>query len=270
MDTELNFSKIATGFNEYILDLQNKICKALEEVDGKARFVEDTWVREEGGGGKTRVIAGGNIFEKGGVSTSMVYGELPYAMQQAFKVGINNFFAAGLSLVLHPGNPYIPTVHANWRYFELFDMEGKIIDSWFGGGSDLTPYYLFEEDAVHFHTTYKNAIDPFGTDLYPAYKKNCDEYFVNKHRNDEARGIGGVFYDYLRPKNVKDALHKAIHHKPLKYLHRLFQKYFHRRSPVFFHRHLLLLPMYLLQTWPCRQLLPKLCIFYFEDPKCIH
>ena len=205
MNTELNFSKIAVGFNEYILDLQNIICKALEEADGKARFTEDAWVREEGGGGKTRVIAGGNIFEKGGVSTSMVYGELPYAMQQTFKVGINNFFAAGLSLVLHPANPYIPTVHANWRYFELFDMEGKIIDSWFGGGSDLTPYYLFEEDAIHFHTTYKNAIEPFGKDLYPAYKKNCDEYFVNKHRNDESRGIGGVFYDYLRPKNVKDA-----------------------------------------------------------------
>ena len=205
MNTELNFSKIAVGFNEYILGLQNIICKALEEADGKARFTEDAWVREEGGGGKTRVIAGGNIFEKGGVSTSMVYGELPYAMQQTFKVGINNFFAAGLSLVLHPANPYIPTVHANWRYFELFDMEGKIIDRWFGGGSDLTPYYLFEEDAIHFHTTYKNAIDPFGKELYPAYKKNCDEYFVNKHRNDEARGIGGVFYDYLRPKNEKDA-----------------------------------------------------------------
>jgi coproporphyrinogen III oxidase len=205
MNTQLNFSKIAAGFNKYILDLQNKICKALEEADGKAAFKEDTWIREEGGGGKTRVIANGNIFEKGGVSTSLVYGELPYAMQQAFKVGINNFFAAGLSLVLHPLNPYIPTVHANWRYFELFDMEGKIIDRWFGGGSDLTPYYLFEEDAIHFHTTYKNAIDPFGKELYPAYKKNCDEYFVNKHRGNEARGIGGVFYDYLRPKNEKDA-----------------------------------------------------------------
>jgi len=205
MEPELHFSNLAIRFNEFILDLQNKICKGLEDVDGKAKFFEDKWTREEGGGGITRVTANGNIFEKGGVSTSKVYGELPYAMQQAFNVGINNFFAAGLSLVIHPANPYVPTVHANWRYFELFDMEGKIIDRWFGGGTDLTPYYLFEEDAVHFHSTLKNAIDPFGENLYPAYKKNCDEYFINKHRNNEARGIGGLFYDYLRPTNEKDA-----------------------------------------------------------------
>jgi coproporphyrinogen III oxidase len=108
-------------------------------------------------------------------------------------------------LVIHPLNPYVPTVHANWRYFELYDEKGVIIDRWFGGGADLTPYYLFEEDARHFHQTLKNAIDPFGDDLYFKYKKNCDAYFSNAHRNNEMRGIGGVFYDYLRPSNDEDA-----------------------------------------------------------------
>lgn len=204
MNTDFTYSKIAEEFNRYILDLQNKICTALEETDGN-KFIEDAWTREEGGGGISRVISNGNVFEKGGVNTSKVFGKLPDTMQQAFKVGESNFFAAGISLVIHPKNPHVPTVHANWRYFELYDAEGKQIDSWFGGGSDLTPYYLFEEDAIHFHQTFKNAIDPFGKELYPAYKKNCDEYFVNKHRNNEARGIGGVFYDYLRPKDEEDA-----------------------------------------------------------------
>ena len=204
MDSNFTYSKIATEFNGYILELQNKICAALEEVDGE-KFIEDAWIREEGGGGLTRVIQKGNVFEKGGVNTSKVFGKLPDTMQQAFNVEESNFFAGGISLVIHPQNPYVPTVHANWRYFELFDGEENIIDSWFGGGTDLTPYYLFEEDARHFHTTFKNAMEPFGDELYPAYKKNCDEYFVNKHRNNEARGIGGVFYDYLRPKNEEAA-----------------------------------------------------------------
>lgn len=187
----------------YIDALQNSICSALEEADGN-KFIEDPWVREEGGGGTSRIISKGNIFEKGGVNTSNVFGKLPETMQQAFKVGDSNFFAAGISLVLHPKNPYVPTVHANWRYFELYDADGNKIDSWFGGGSDLTPYYLFDDDGKHFHQTFKTAIDPFGEELYPLYKKNCDEYFVNKHRNNEARGIGGVFYDYLRPKDEED------------------------------------------------------------------
>jgi coproporphyrinogen III oxidase len=135
----------------------------------------------------------------------MVHGELPKAMQQAFDVGNNNFFACGLSLVIHPLNPYVPTVHANWRYFELYDEQNKIMDRWFGGGSDLTPYYIFEEDCRHFHGCLKHAMGPFGDDLYQKYKKHCDEYFINKHRNGEARGIGGVFYDYLRPKDNEDA-----------------------------------------------------------------
>lgn len=193
-------------FNAYLLDLQNRICKGLEEVDGKAVFIEDRWDREEGGGGISRVISNGNVFEKGGVNTSAVYGALPATMQQAFGVGESNFFACGLSLVIHPLNPYVPTVHANWRYFELYDKEGKKIDSWFGGGSDLTPYYHSEEDGRHFHSTLKAAMDPFGDEKYPQYKKHCDEYFINRHRANEARGIGGVFYDYLRPVNEEDEL----------------------------------------------------------------
>ncbi len=190
---------IKEQFTNYIHSLQDTICAGLERADGSAKFQEDTWERPEGGGGKTRVISGGSVFEKGGVNTSVVHGALPLAMQQAFGVGESNFFAVGLSLVIHPLNPNVPTVHANWRYFELTDNDGNRLDSWFGGGTDLTPYYLFEGDAVHFHSTLKNAIEPFGADLYPVYKKHCDEYFANKHRGDEMRGIGGVFYDYLRP-----------------------------------------------------------------------
>jgi len=192
-------------FIEYIHDLQHKICSELERVDGKARFIEDKWERAEGGGGISRIIAEGDVFEKGGVNTSVVYGSLPETMKDAFKVGESEFFAAGLSLVIHPLNPYVPTVHANWRYFELYNAKGAKQDSWFGGGSDLTPYYIFEEDGRHFHTTLKNAMDPFGAELYPKYKQDCDAYFINKHRNNEARGIGGVFYDYLRPKNNDEA-----------------------------------------------------------------
>ncbi len=196
---------IKDRFQKYLSELQLKITSALEEVDGKAKFIQDPWVREEGGGGLSMVISDGNVFEKGGVNTSAVHGPLPLAMQQAFGVGESNFFACGLSLVIHPLNPYVPTVHANWRYFELYDKEGKLIDSWFGGGSDLTPYYIFEEDGNHFHSTLKKALDPFGEELYNQYKTNCDNYFINKHRENEARGIGGVFYDYLRPKDEADA-----------------------------------------------------------------
>ncbi len=188
----------------FIETLQNRICEALEKADGKAKFLEDKWERAEGGGGKTRVIQNGNIFEKGGVNTSEVYGDVTDAMRLQLGIDGKSWFACGLSLVMHPNNPYVPTVHANWRYFELYNVEGNIIDSWFGGGSDLTPYYLFEEDAKHFHQTFKIAIEPFGDGLYNEYKKNCDEYFINKHRNNEARGIGGVFYDYLRPENEED------------------------------------------------------------------
>ena len=193
-------------FTSYLHTLQDSICTALENADGKSRFIEDRWDRPEGGGGISRVIADGNVFEKGGVNTSVVHGELPKAMQDAFHVEDSRFFACGLSLVLHPLNPHVPTVHANWRYFELYDRNGNRQDSWFGGGSDLTPYYIYPEDGKHFHQQLKKAMDPFGEELYPKYKQHCDEYFINKHRNNEARGIGGVFYDYLRPRDEEDGL----------------------------------------------------------------
>ncbi|MCM4160603.1 oxygen-dependent coproporphyrinogen oxidase [Antarcticibacterium flavum] len=184
-------------FYKYIEQLQDRITTALEEIDGKAKFRQDLWERTEGGGGRTRVIENGNVFEKGGVNISAVYGPLAPAMQQYFKVGEVDFFACGLSLVLHPKNPMVPTVHANWRYFEMYDKEGNTIDQWFGGGQDLTPYYLFEEDAVHFHKICKRACDTHDPDFYSRYKKQCDEYFWNSHRN-EARGIGGLFFDYCK------------------------------------------------------------------------
>lgn len=189
-------------FVPFIHQLQNDICAALEQADGKAKFREDRWTRPEGGGGITRVISGGNVFQKGGVNTSVVSGKLPPVMAQQFKVADDsNFLAAGLSLVIHPENPYVPTVHANWRYFELYGEDGQIQDSWFGGGADLTPYYIHEEDGIHFHRTFKDACGAY----YEPYKRQCDEYFVNKHRNNEARGIGGVFYDYLRPSAERTA-----------------------------------------------------------------
>src|SRR5688500_17361913 len=120
-------------------------------------------------------------------------------MRDAFGVSGRYFYACGLSLVIHPLNPFVPTVHANWRYFELYSDEHKVIDRWFGGGSDLTPYYVFEEDGKHFHSTLNQAMQPFGENLYNKYKDQCHKYFINQHRNNEARGIGGVFYDYLRP-----------------------------------------------------------------------
>ncbi|QHS60296.1 oxygen-dependent coproporphyrinogen oxidase [Chitinophaga agri] len=190
---------IKDNFISLIHRLQDDICTALENIDGKATFREDRWERPGGGGGKSRVIADGNVFEKGGVNTSVVHGELPELMAKQFGVTQAQFMACGISLVIHPVNPFVPTVHANFRYFELYDENGGLKDSWFGGGADLTPYYLDEQDGVHFHQAFKNACDPFGKELYPEFKKHCDEYFVNKHRDNEARGIGGIFYDYQRP-----------------------------------------------------------------------
>jgi coproporphyrinogen III oxidase len=185
----------------FVYDQQEKICATLAKEDGKQNFATDEWSRpgKKGGGGITRTIVNGNVFEKGGVNTSVVYGKVTEQMRTQLKIEGNSWFACGLSLVIHPLNPYVPTVHANWRYFELYNEEGNVMDRWFGGGSDLTPYYLFEEDAKHFHGTLKNTIDPFGGGLYEKYKKWCDEYFTNSHRGNEMRGIGGVFYDHLRP-----------------------------------------------------------------------
>jgi len=184
-------------FQAYISQLQDTICKKLEAIDGKAIFQEDLWDRPEGGGGRTRVIENGDVFEKGGVNISAVHGVLPEVLRKQFSVEEGDFFACGLSLVLHPKNPFAPTVHANWRYFEMYDGSGNIVTQWFGGGQDLTPYYLFDEDAIHFHQVCKDACDKHSDLFYPMYKKRCDEYFFNTHRN-EARGIGGLFFDYLK------------------------------------------------------------------------
>ncbi|RQO30598.1 oxygen-dependent coproporphyrinogen oxidase [Taibaiella sp. KBW10] len=184
---------------DFIHDLQNRICTALEACDGSATFVEDLWERPEGGGGKTRVISNGAVFEKGGVNTSIVHGMVSDVMRKQLQIEGHSWFACGLSLVIHPKNPFVPTTHANWRYFELYDAAGNICDCWFGGGADLTPYYLDREDAMHFHGTLKKALDPFDKALYPVLKKQCDHYFNNTHRGFEMRGIGGVFYDHVKP-----------------------------------------------------------------------
>ena len=201
-----NQSSIKQQFSNFIIDLQDEICETLENLDGKAQFQSDDWNREGGGGGHSRIINNGNLFEKGGVSTSTVHGKLPELIRKRFKVEHGWFWAGGISLVIHPGSPMIPTVHANFRYFELYDDESmnEVRDCWFGGGADLTPYYLWVQDAVHFHQVFKNACDLYGKDLYPRFKKKCDEYFYNDHRN-EARGIGGLFFDYLRPNEKRSA-----------------------------------------------------------------
>src|SRR5690606_31277399 len=189
-------------FYQYIQTLQDQITSKLEEVDGAAKFREDLWTRPEGGGGRTRVIENGAVFEKGGVNISKVHGPLAPAMQKHFGVGDVDFFACGLSLVLHPKNPMAPTVHANWRYFEMYDKQGRMVDAWFGGGQDLTPYYLFEEDAAHFHAVCKRVCDRHDPDFYPEYKKKCDNYFWNTHR-EEARGVGGLFFDYCKASDAR-------------------------------------------------------------------
>jgi coproporphyrinogen III oxidase len=186
-------------FSQFIKDVQQHICNKIEAIDGLAKFQIDDWSRDGFGGGSTRVISDGAVIEKGGVNYSIVGGELPEALQEKFEVEEANFFACGISLVLHPHNPFAPTVHANYRYFELYDSDsGELKDQWFGGGADLTPYYLFDEDAIHFHKTHKEICDQFDKGFYSEFKQECDDYFLNHHRG-EARGIGGIFFDYMRP-----------------------------------------------------------------------
>jgi coproporphyrinogen III oxidase len=184
-------------FYTYVQNLQNRICNSIETIDQKQKFNEDLWIRNEGGGGISRVLENGAVFEKAGVNISSIHGLLPKSMQEYFKVKALDFNACGISLVIHPNNPIVPTVHFNLRYFEMLDKKGKIIDHWFGGGQDLTPYYVFEEDIIHFHQICKDSCDKYGISLYEEFKKSCDSYFWNSHRN-EARGIGGIFFDYLK------------------------------------------------------------------------
>lgn len=182
---------------EYLLGLQDRICAAVEAEDGVARFAEDAWQRPGGGGGRSRVLAEGGVFEQAGVGFSHVFGPglPPSATAQRPDLAGRSFEAIGVSLVFHPHNPYAPTTHMNVRFF-LAQKEGHDPVWWFGGGFDLTPYYGFEEDAVHFHRTARAACEPFGPEVYPRYKKWCDEYFFLRHR-EEPRGIGGLFFDDL-------------------------------------------------------------------------
>ena len=205
---------LARRMEAWCRDLQSQICAALEsqerEMGSDAAFSSDVWERVNpdgtgGGGGTSRVIEGGKVFEKGGVNVSAVHGPLPERMAQAFGVDGAPFFATGISLVLHPANPFVPAVHANFRYFALGTDLARPADQWFGGGGDLTPVYPTTEDAEHFHRTWKSACDrhPAVAD-YQAYKEACDRYFYLPHRG-ETRGVGGIFYDYERPDEHRSA-----------------------------------------------------------------
>lgn len=201
-------SPLRTRMQTYVMDLQDRICAALADVDGKA-FGEDRWEREGGGGGRSRVLQEGNVFEKAGVGVSVVHGTLTPEAARSMGGGKDlppdadlRFFATGLSLVLHPWNPMAPTVHANYRYFE----RGEAGEAWwFGGGADLTPSYLFGEDAVHFHAVHKQACDRHDPAFYPRFKAWCDEYFRIQHRG-ETRGIGGIFFDDLHDRDPEALL----------------------------------------------------------------
>jgi coproporphyrinogen III oxidase len=188
---------------------QDDICAALESLDGEGRFREDTWEREGGGGGRSRVMQDGAVFEKAGVGVSVVHGTLSPEAARTMGGGRSlasddlSFFATGVSLVLHPKNPMAPTAHANYRYFERGDGQAEG-SWWFGGGADLTPAYLFDEDAVHFHQTLKDVCDRHDPAFYPRFKRQCDEYFLIKHRG-ERRGVGGIFFDDLHDRE-RDAL----------------------------------------------------------------
>jgi coproporphyrinogen III oxidase len=183
--------------NDYLLDLQDRICNALAAEDGSKQFHEDRWQRPGGGGGRSRVMEEGAVFEKAGVNFSHVHGTDMPASATAHRPELagRSFTALGVSLVIHPRNPYVPTSHANVRFF-IAEKPGADPIWWFGGGFDLTPYYGFDEDCVHWHHTAKRACEPFGAEVFPRFKKWCDDYFFLKHRN-EPRGIGGLFFDDL-------------------------------------------------------------------------
>lgn len=176
--------------------IQDEICRGLEELDGSTRFEEELWEREGGGGGRTRIIQQGNVLEKGGVNFSAVHGKLPEVIKKSFGVDEDEFFATGVSIVLHPNNPWVPIIHMNIRYFELNENI-----RWFGGGIDLTPHYVEEKDAKFFHHMMKNVCDRHHPSFYTDFKTWADNYFYIKHR-EETRGIGGVFYDKLTPEKT--------------------------------------------------------------------
>ena len=176
--------------------IQDEICAGLELADGLGKFEEEIWEREGGGGGRTRILQHGAIIEKGGVNFSAVYGKLPEPIKKAFGVSEEDFFATGISIVIHPNHPWVPIIHMNIRYFELSDEV-----RWFGGGIDLTPHYIISEDAQFFHQGLKKVCDSFNKTFYQEFKTWADNYFYIKHR-EETRGIGGIFYDRLSPKTA--------------------------------------------------------------------
>ena len=176
--------------------IQDQICEGLAQADGKAKFEEELWQREGGGGGRTRVLQHGNVIEKGGVNFSAVHGKLPESVKKAFKVESDDFFATGVSIVMHPENPFVPIIHMNIRYFEMDEQT-----RWFGGGIDLTPHYVIPTDARFFHHRLKQTCDEFDSSFYPKFKATADDYFFIKHR-EETRGVGGIFYDRLKPENT--------------------------------------------------------------------
>jgi coproporphyrinogen III oxidase len=201
-----NLEELKTQAKSFFMDLQDQICDAFEDLHGES-YKQDMWDREGGGGGRTRIFSEGKLFEKAGVNFSEVYGELDPKFAESMPMGNGtSFYATGISLVMHPVNPFVPTTHANFRFIQRGD------EAWFGGGADLTPYYPYEEDVIHFHKAYKDALDPFGSDLYPAFKKKCDEYFYLPHRN-EMRGVGGIFFDYQKASAEKLSMVKACGEK---------------------------------------------------------
>ncbi len=195
--TDIIDDAAVSSVEQWLRGLQDRICTGLEALDGEARFQEDAWSRAGGGGGRTRVLTGGRVFEQAGVNFSHVTGSTlpPAATARRPELVGRGFRAMGVSLVMHPHNPYVPTSHANVRLF-VAEAPGEAPVWWFGGGFDLTPYYGFEEDAVAWHRTARAACEPFGPDVYPRYKQWCDDYFHLRHRGEQ-RGIGGLFYDDL-------------------------------------------------------------------------
>ncbi|MBC8985267.1 oxygen-dependent coproporphyrinogen oxidase [Pedobacter sp. N36a] len=184
--------KVVAAFQK----IQDSICQGLEQTDGKGKFEEEIWSREGGGGGRTRILQNGNVIEKGGVNFSAVYGKLPDTIKKSFKLENDEFFATGVSIVMHPNNPFVPIIHMNIRYFEMDEQT-----RWFGGGIDLTPHYVIDTDARFFHHLLKQTCDEFDASFYPKFKAHADDYFFIKHR-EETRGVGGVFYDKLKPENT--------------------------------------------------------------------
>lgn len=196
----MQHSNLETMFRDEVVaayqQIQDQICEGLTEADGSAKFEEELWSREGGGGGRTRVMQNGQVIEKGGVNFSAVHGKLPEAVKKAFKVDNDEFFATGVSIVMHPENPFVPIIHMNIRYFEMDEHT-----RWFGGGIDLTPHYVIPTDARFFHHRLKQTCDQFDSSFYPKFKAHADDYFFIQHRN-ETRGVGGIFYDRLKPEST--------------------------------------------------------------------